>query len=210
MTTHTKPVIGLDVDGVIFDYVAGLMEYANSRGIRVGCASDEVDTWTMTAAFPDLNEDEIWELIETFSENEGFGRLQPFAGALETIALLVAEYPDYPLVAITSAGKSEVTKNLRVQNLQGIPFSEIHVLPLGESKQDYLAKFPANSLYVDDLKKNVDVAEKVGVTGIFVRRSYNTADTHPRIAHDWEEIAAHIRDILPPIPTAQPELSAAI
>jgi FMN phosphatase YigB (HAD superfamily) len=209
MTVHTKPVIGLDVDGVIFDYVAGLMEYANSRGIRVGCASDKVDTWSMSAAFPDLDDDAIWNLIETFSESEGFGRLQPFPGALEAIAQLVAEYPDYPLVAITSAGKSEVTKNLRVQNLQGIPFSEIHVLPLGESKEDYLAKFPANSLYVDDLKKNVNVAEKVGVAGVFVRRSYNTADTHTRIAHDWDEIVAHVRDILPPTLKADPEMAAA-
>lgn len=210
MTVDTKPVIGLDCDGVIFDYVAGLMKYADSKGIRVGCASDEVDTWTMTAAFPDLDEDEIWALIEAFSEDEGFGQLQPFPGALETIAQLIAEYPDYPLVAITSAGKSEVTKNLRVQNLAGIPFSEIHVLPLGESKYDHLVKFPPNSLYVDDLKKNVDVAEKAGVTGVFVRRSYNTADTHTRIANDWEEIAAHIRDILPPTAKVQPELAAAI
>ncbi|MBY3155255.1 hypothetical protein HFO56_23310 [Rhizobium laguerreae] len=210
MTADNKPVIGFDVDGVIFDYVAGFMEFAAARGVRLGCASDQVDSWTMTAAFPDLDEDQIWAMIETFSEDEGFGRLQPFPGALETIAQLVSEYPDYPLVAITSAGKSEVTKRLRAQNLEGIPFSEIHVLPLGESKYDYLAKFPANSLYVDDLKKNVDVAEKAGVTGVFVRRSYNTADTHSRIAHDWNEIAAHVRDILPPVLSSESEMAAAI
>jgi FMN phosphatase YigB (HAD superfamily) len=199
MSEYSKPIIGLDVDGVIFDYVSGFMAFAASRGVRLGCASDEVDTWTMTAAFPDLNSDEIWAMIEAFSEDEGFGRLQPFPGALEAISKLVSEYPDYPLVAVTSAGKSEVTKRLRVQNLAGIPFSEIHVLPLGESKETYLAKFPPNSLYVDDLKKNVDVAEKVGVTGVFVRRSYNTQDTHNRVAIDWNDIVDHAREILPPV-----------
>ena len=208
MTANTKPIIGFDVDGVIFDYVAGFMAYAASRGVRLGCESDEVDSWTMTAAFPDLDGDQIWDMIEAFSEDEGFGRLTPFPGALEAISQLREEYPDYPLGAITSAGKSELTKRLRTENLASIPFSEIHVLPLGESKEQYLAKFPPNSLYVDDLKKNVDAAESVGVTGVFVRRSYNTADTHTRVAHDWNEIADHVRDILPPV--AKPAFSGAI
>jgi FMN phosphatase YigB (HAD superfamily) len=208
MTANMNPIIGFDVDGVIFDYVAGFMAFAASRGVRLGCASDEVDSWTMTAAFPDLNGDQIWDMIEAFSEDEGFGRLEAFPGALETIKQLIKEYPDYPLVAITSAGKSELTKRLREKNLASIPFSEIIVLPLGESKEQYLAKFPANSLYVDDLKKNVDAAERVGVTGVFVRRSYNTADTHTRLAHDWDEIANHVREILPPV--VKPVLKAAM
>ncbi|MDW9481867.1 hypothetical protein GOB57_24775 [Sinorhizobium meliloti] len=199
MTAYMRPIIGFDVDGVIFDYVAGFMAFAASRGVRLGCASDQVDSWTMSAAFPDLNDDQIWNMIEEFSVDERFGRLEPFPGAMETISQLISEYPEYPLVAITSAGKSELTKRLRTQNLASIPFSEIHVLPLGESKEQHLAKFPPNSLYVDDLKKNVEVAEKVGVAGVLVRRSYNTADTHTRVAHDWNEIADHIRDILPPV-----------
>lgn len=203
MSEYSKPVIGLDVDGVILDYVAGFMAYAASIGVRLGCEPDQVDSWTMTAAFPDLDEDGIWSMIEAFSEHEGFGRLAPYAGALETIAMLIEEFPDHPLVAITSAGKSDVTKRLRAESLAGIPFSAIHVLPLGESKELHLSKLPAGSLYVDDLMKNVVVAEKVGLSGVLVRRSYNHADDHSRVAHDWDDIARHVREILAPAPTSK-------
>ena len=204
MTDNTKPVIGLDVDGVILDYVAGFMAYAASKGVRLGCEPNEVDSWTMSAAFPDLDEDGIWAMIEEFSEHEGFGSLAPYEGALETIAQLIEEFPDHPLVAITSAGKSDVTKALRAASLQGIPFSAIHVLPLGESKELHLAKLPAGSLYVDDLMKNIVVAEKVGLAGILVRRSYNTADDHSRVANDWDDIARHVREIMAPAPIQIP------
>lgn len=206
MSIYQKPVIGLDVDGVILDYVSGFMEYASSTGVRLGCEPDQVDSWTMTSAFPDLDEDGIWSMIEAFSENEGFGRLRPYVGALETISALITEFPENPLVAITSAGKSEVTRNLRAQSLSGIPFRAIHVLPLGESKEYHLSQLPAGSLYVDDLMKNVAVAEKVGLTGVLVRRSYNIADDHSRVAHNWDDIAFHIRDIIAPAPTQRSNL----
>nr|WP_250808548.1 hypothetical protein [Neorhizobium tomejilense] len=203
MSEYRHPVIGLDVDGVILDYVSGFMKYAASRGVRIGCDPDKVDSWSMSAAFPDLDDDAIWKMIEEFSEDDGFGRLAPFEGALETISELIREFPDNPLVAITSAGKSETTKRLRAESLSSIPFRAIHVLPLGESKELHLSKLPEGSLYVDDLMKNIVAAEKVGLTGIFVRRSYNTADDHSRVAHDWSDIARHIREIIAPAPVKQ-------
>lgn len=209
MSEYAKPVIGLDVDGVILDYVTGFMEYAASRGVRLGCEPDEVDSWTMSAAFPDLDDKEIWAMIEAFSEDEGFGRLRPYNGALETISILVEEFPENPLVAITSAGKSELTKQLRAASLDGIPFSAIHVLPLGESKELHLSKLPTGSLYVDDLMKNIVTAEKVGLSGVLVRRSYNAMDDHTRMAYDWDDIARNIREILLPAPVSEKALSLA-
>lgn len=198
MSLYRKAVIGLDVDGVILDYVGGFMAYAESRGIRTKCRPHEVVSWTTFApAFPEMNDQELWSLIEDFSEDEAFGRLEPFANVIEIITQLVEEYPENLLVAITSAGKSDITKRLREKNLSSIPFSEIHVLPLGESKERYLAALPEGSLYVDDLMKNIDVAEKVGVKGILVRRSYNMGDDHARVAHDWNDIARNIREIIP-------------
>lgn len=208
MSEYANPVIGLDVDGVILDYVSGFMAYAASKGVRLGCEAHEVDSWTMTAAFPDLDGDAIWAMIEEFSEHDGFGSLKPYEGALETISQLIEEFPDNPLVAITSAGKSDVTKRLRAESLASIPFSAIHVLPLGESKEPHLAKLPPGSLYVDDLKKNIVAAENVGLTGVFVRRSYNTQDTHTRLAHDWSDIARHVREIIAPVPLRRPAIAS--
>ena len=201
MAHENRPVIGLDVDGVILDYVSGFMGYAASIGVRLGCEPHEVDSWAMSRAFPELDDGAIWSMIEAFSEHDGFSRLPPFPGAMETIEALVREFPENRLVAITSAGKSDLTRDLRKANLSGIPFSEIHVLPLGEPKTAYLEKLPAGSLYVDDLMKNVVAAESVGVSGILVRRPYNAADEHPRTAHDWDDIARHVREIIAPSAT---------
>jgi FMN phosphatase YigB (HAD superfamily) len=189
-------VIGLDCDGVIFDYVTCFMEWAERQGIRLGCRPEEMDSWDMGCAFPDLDDAAIWKLIQDFSVHEDFGALRAFDGAFETISALVAEFPDSKLVAITSAGTSEETKNLRVANLAGLPFHEVNVLPLGASKSSYLSQLPPGSVYVDDLHKHVLAAESVGVTGILYRQRYNLADEHPRVAWNWAEAGNHIREVL--------------
>ena len=191
-----KAVIGLDVDGVILDYVSGFFRFMEINGHKAHCKAHEADDWTMKRAFPYLEVDAIWQMIERFSEDEGFATLKPFDGAVETIKALIEEFPDNPLVAITSAGHSPKTREFRIRNLSWIPFSEVHVLPLGESKVEHFKRLPVGSLYVDDLKKNVDHAESVGVAGVLVRRAYNRDDNHHRVAHDWSDIASHIREII--------------
>jgi FMN phosphatase YigB (HAD superfamily) len=195
--------IALDVDGVILKYNQGLVDFAVSRGVRIGCAAHESRTWTMEDVFPDLDPARIIELIETFSRHEDFGRLKPFDGAFETIAALKEEFPAVGFVAITSAGRFEATRALRVANLAGLPFEEIHVLPLGASKRPHLERLPAGSVYVDDLKKHVEVAKSLGLQSILYRQSYNVEDDHDAVVADWAELGALIRTKLSAEPPAR-------
>ncbi len=190
---ETRTVVGFDVDGVILNYFEGLMTWAVGQGVRLGCLPHEVDTYCMHQAFPDLAEWEVMDMITVFNRQPEFGRLQPYPGALECIAALVRDYPDIELVAITSAGKSEKTKELRLQNLADIPFAEVHVIPIGASKKTYFEMLPEGSLFVDDLAHHARTADEAGLLSVLYRQPYNRSDEHPRAVTGWDELDAFVR-----------------
>jgi 5'' nucleotidase, deoxy (Pyrimidine), cytosolic type C protein (NT5C). len=189
-------VLGLDIDGVVLNYGPALLEYGVSRGLKIGCEWHEVDMYNMSKAFPDLDTAGIMNLITEFSEAEGFSRIREMEGFSEALAAIRAAYPELKLIAITSAGVSETTINSRKKNLEQFGFNEVHVLPLQASKEEHLAQLPKGSVFVDDLKKHVASAEKVGLTGILMRQPYNSADTHDLVIHNWKEGAEVIKSVL--------------
>jgi len=196
--SEDRVVIGFDVDGVILNYFEGLMIWAEGLGHRIGCSPEEVDTYTMAAAFPDLSEDEIIDLFKRFNTVPDFGRLRPYAGALETISALLGDYPELELVAITSAGRSEETIRYRLENLASIPFSEVHVIQIGESKRSHLERLPRGSLYIDDLEHHALAGDEAGLTSVLYRQPYNRDIPHPRAVEGWEELGLLIREHLGP------------
>ncbi len=199
-----RTVVGFDVDGVILNYFEGLMTWAGTRGVRLGCEPHEVDTYSMHRAFPGLAEWEVMDMITLFNTQPDFGRLQAYPGALETISALVRDFPDIELVAITSAGKSDTTRELRLQNLAGIPFSEVHVIPIGASKKTYFEMLPEGSLFIEDLAHHAATADSTGLVSVLYRQPYNLDDEHPRAVTGWDELDTFIRAHL----GARPSLAA--
>jgi Predicted phosphatase/phosphohexomutase len=193
---NSRTVIGFDIDGVILNYFEGLMMWAEKQGERIGCRPEEVTTYAMHEAFPDLAEWEVRDLITIFSTKPDFGKLKPYPGAMETISGLLEDFPELELVAITSAGKSPKTRELRLQNLEGIPFSEVHVIPLGASKKTYFEILPPGSLFIEDLAHHAATADEVGLTSVLFRQPYNLQDEHPRAVTGWDELNILIREHL--------------
>lgn len=191
-----RKVIGLDIDNVVLDYFAGVIAYAGRRGVRIGCEAWEVDTYSMARAFPDLSDDEIMDVFRAFNGDAAFGALSPYPGAVETILSIMEDNPDVELVAITSAGTSETTRDLRVANLARLPFSEINVIDIGMSKRAHLERLPPGSLYVDDLVHHVEMAHEVGLDAILFRQPYNGGTAWERVADGWDDLGLHIREWL--------------
>jgi hypothetical protein len=189
-------VLGLDIDGVVLNYGPALLAYGARKGLKIGCEWHEVHMYNMSKAFPDLDKDGVMALITEFSETEDFSRIREMDGFTEALAVIRAAHPSVKLVAITSAGVTDRTIELRKINLEPFGFDEIHVLPLHASKEAHLANLPKGSIFVDDLKKHVDSAVKVGLTGILVRQPYNTEDDHDLVMRDWKEGASLIADVL--------------
>ena len=189
-------VLGLDIDGVVLNYGPSLLEYGASKGLEIGCEWHEVDMYNMAKAFPGLDDDGVMSLIAEFSEHDAFAQIEEMDGFSAALSEIRKAHPGLRLVAITSAGVKDRTIELRRKNLEAYGFDEIHVLPLKASKEAHLANLPAGSIFVDDLKRHVDSATKVGLTGILVRQPYNAGDDHDFVIADWKGGAELISSIL--------------
>lgn len=189
-------VLGLDIDGVVLNYGPSLLAYGASKGLEIGCEWHEVDMYNMAKAFPSLDKDGIMSLIGEFSEHDAFSQIEEMEGFSAALEDIRKAHPGLRLIAITSAGVTDRTIELRRKNLERYGFDEIHVLPLQASKEAHLSNLPAGSLFVDDLKRHVDSATKVGLTGILVRQPYNASDDHEFVMGNWADGAALISSIL--------------
>jgi FMN phosphatase YigB (HAD superfamily) len=199
--SETKTVVGFDVDGVILNYFEGLMTWAGGQGVRLGCRPEEVDTYSMHRAFPGLAEWEVMDMIGIFNTQPDFGRLRPYPGALEVIAGLLHDFPDIELVAITSAGRDEITRQLRIENLDSIPFEQVNVIPIGASKKSYFEMLPSGSLFIEDLPHHAAAADDAGLVSVLYRHPYNIDVEHPRAVTGWTELDALIREHLAAAPS---------
>jgi len=208
MTSHDYPVLALDVDMVLLDYLKGFVAWLRSNGYHVTCEAHEIRDWDFNGVLPGVPRDEFLGLINEFAVSPEFGLLETVQGAREAIGTLRDEFPDLEIVAITSAGTEAVTERMRRANLEMHDFgiSSVTVLPLGASKRDNLLALPPGSIFVDDLIKNVRVAEECGMTAILFRQPYNLRETCHLSAEDWTEALSLIREALTerllPVPNA--------
>lgn len=196
MMKNLNRVVGLDIDGVVCDYLGGFWKFAERKGLRPACPAHEEDTWALSRGFPHIQNDELEAAIAEFSEHPDFATLEFVEGARETMLELRNKYGGLRYVAITSAGLSPATERLRRENLSSLPFSEVHVLGRSSSKSSRLRGLPPGSAYVDDLKEHVDEAERHGLVGILMGRPHNRGLAHPRRAEGWREVATHIEMVL--------------
>jgi len=198
MASKDLPVLALDVDGVLLDYLGGFVPWLREQGHDPIKEAHEVDDWDLSYIVPHLSDDETLDLIGRFSVSESFGRLSPLPGARESLALIRKEFPGLSIVAVTSAGTDPSTERLRRANLSlhSMELDSVTVLPLGGDKRAHLAALPKGSVFVDDLMKNIKVAESVGMPSILYRQPYNAQDTHHLVATDWVETLNLIRGLL--------------
>lgn len=185
LMTNPPLVLGLDADGVLLSYLHGLFGFVRSKGHVVACEPHEVDDWSCARAFPNKTAAEIGEYIEEFSVQPSFAHIPAIEGAVDAIHGIKQDLPDVKVVAITSAGTSPLTIAMRRTNLQIFPFDDIHVLPLGASKEAHLSQLPYGSVFVDDLYKHVMSAERVGLKGVLFRQTYNAMNDHHNVIENW-------------------------
>jgi hypothetical protein len=204
------PILALDVDMVLLDYLEGFVAWLRSKGYHVTCEAHEIEDWDFGGVLPGVGRDEFIGLINEFATTPEFGRLGTIKGAREAIKAIREEFPDLEIVAITSAGSEPVTEVMRRSNLEMHDFgiSSVTVLPLGASKRDNLLALPPGSIFIDDLMKNVKVAEECGLHAVLFRHPYNAKEAHHLCAGDWSETVDLIRRLVPVRPRSQPQREA--
>jgi Predicted sugar phosphatases of the HAD superfamily len=197
MKAYGTPILALDVDGVVLDYLGGFVPWLESRGYTPTRRPHEVDAWDLSQLVG-CSREEMAGLIREFAVTESFGSLSPIPGVVEAIASLRSDFQGLRIVCITSAGSSPITANLRRANLErlGLAVDDVVVLPLQASKRLCLEALPPGSVFVDDLLDHVIEAELVGLSAILFRQPYNAMDSHRLVADGWTETASLIRGLL--------------
>lgn len=112
----------------------------------------DLSTWI------DCYPEEAMKIVTHFNESsEEFGKLMPVDGSQEAIEDFVAN--DFSLSIITSCSDDGICRTRRHENLKdvfGDIFDEIHCLPLGVKKSNYLSRYDS-SFWVENNYSNAEM-----------------------------------------------------
>lgn len=153
-----------DCDDMILDWPKGFTTHLWEKfGIKVSNPHPpdfDYRTWVdWTGLSPEEN---LAELIRFNEESEGFGKLEPIEGAVEVLK----GFHDRGdrLVVVTSCAVSKDCVERRNSNLLdtcGDIFEDIHCVPLGVSKAEYLAMYQ-NAFWFEDNVPNAIIGHQLG------------------------------------------------
>jgi len=82
---------GIDCDGVCADFIGGFLPLLNTHCDRTGERAikvEDVKDYYWYKCVDGLDKNDFWDAFEVFCSSGGFGRLEMFEGAQETIRLL--------------------------------------------------------------------------------------------------------------------------
>jgi len=181
----------LDVDGVILNWLGRFVEYMDvDHGLPPAHPPGELKDYSMQTLYPDLTSSEIFAHIVQMSRCEHHFSTIPFNnGVLEVIARMREVHPGLSISCVTSAGVGEEIARFRATNLAELAPDALVVLPLNADKSIALSRFPAGSLFVDDLVKNLEAADRAGLTPVLFATSYNEdAGWSGLCVRDWQEL----------------------
>lgn len=181
----------LDCDDVMLNWLDGFRIYMSKQLGREICPRGP-DSWFMHK-WLGIEEDEVVPHIATFNASRHFGDLQPIDGAVRAVEAL-AETAE--IHVITSCSADQLTWDMRYENLRqhfGPTFESLECLDLGQSKQDALAKYEGNVVWVEDNLKNAMLGVELGHRTYLRRTSHNSrleADSDKRITwfSHWDEL----------------------
>jgi hypothetical protein len=185
-----------DADGVLIDYTKGFFGWMDSQGHKPVCASDAVQDYAFTTAFPFLSPEQILACVARFSQSPEFEWLEPLEGAHEAVIHLRDLYPRSRLLCVTAPGDHPSTVAMRQSCLRPFLMDKVICLPLGSKKSDVYRDAAPASLVIDDLLKHIVEAQDLGHVGILMGRSYNQHEIAGRRADNWDDAVRHIVDVM--------------
>jgi FMN phosphatase YigB (HAD superfamily) len=189
----------LDCDDVILNWINKFKDFAvNDCGFSP--VTDLPETWELNR-WLNCNKDEAYAAVSYFNEKSPkFGSLEPYPGAVNAIEEFIED--GFRISIITSCSNDENCVSRRKENLKNVfgdVFEDIHCLPLGVKKSDYLKKYE-NAFWVEDNYHNAVMGLEHGHHSIVLRRSHNLGFekvSHPDVVwkNTWNETKEHIFDM---------------
>jgi len=187
-----RPTIGLDLDGVTFQYEDGLrQDQMKKTGLPAEHYPLAKDYSTVKSGWPFKTEDEFRKAHAEAVDDGLYENLKLIPGAAAALQRLAAD--GYKIVVITSrfirpGQHAEVVRQTtRSLDLAGIPYNEISFT---SNKPGIVA-----DVYIDDAPYNIDALRAAGRKVVPYGQEYNK-DYEGRVV-DWTEAEAEIRRLAP-------------
>lgn len=168
----------LDCDDVLLDWQSSFIAYLSARDVLVDPAGPS--EWDI-AAWIGCSPDAARSWVARHNASSAFGRLNARPGATRFLDGLL--HAGHSASVLTSCGSNRATAQARVKNLDLAfgrdAFTEIDVLPLGQSKFEHLqrmARGGGDLVFVDDNFTHAQSGAVCGIRSYCLRRSHNRAD----------------------------------
>jgi uncharacterized HAD superfamily protein len=182
---------GIDLDGVVFDFVSAFMAFINKKENKSLAYSDITDYYWHNCI--DWLDKDMWNKhFNVFGHSGGYARLPFYDGAKEGLTTLVDD-PDTEVHIITQRPDYSELDTLWAVGLNfniskhNITLSK--ACSLGGSKAWDVIGLGVD-VFLDDANHNVfDVAENTDAKVYLMDQPYNQGWTHPKITRvkDWNE-----------------------
>jgi len=164
----------LDADGVLFDYLSGIRDFASQRLGRkiVGFPTD----FDLTEWFGFNSPDQTREMISTFNQGAGggFGRLNPLPYAKEVLEAVREQGRNIHIItAVEPLPKVIELRRENLFNAFGDIFTDIHMVGLHQSKAHLLQQYHQGT-WVEDKFENAIIGQQAGHKSCLMKASINT------------------------------------
>ena len=166
----SKPKFLLDIDGCVFNWDKGLIDFIDSILPHKSKNVDET-CYDLQSRFG-ISRDEAESIICEFHYDDSFSMLEPLNGVVDAISILSSKYD---LVAITACGNDPIIHSLREKNLKdcfGNAFSELYCTDTSFEKKEYLARFDPTH-WVEDHERNAEFGLEFGHKCWLISAPYN-------------------------------------
>lgn len=176
----------LDADGVLLNFNVAFFRYLNeNKGFNIQDISCR--DYNFRDILPDLVRDELLSLIRNFAAHDSFQYIPPIQGVTEALETLQTTLKD-DFVVVTAIGFDTDIVNKRIKNLRSIGFlGDVITTDPSLNKREALARFPQNSIFIDDLSKNVIDGENALLNSYLFAQDYNANDHDKHdVLTDWK------------------------
>lgn len=192
-----RGVIGVDIDEVLAEYVAGFLAFHNKKyGTKM--TVDKVESYSFHKILQ-VSKEEILRRMNEFHATDEFKQIMPVPGAKKAIEKLPHE-----LIAITARSNNieAHTKNWLDVHFSG-RISEVHFarnVHIGEktnrSKADFCREADVQ-LLIEDSLENAKECAMAGIKVFLLDRPWNQGELPLNVTRvkSWDEIVALIKTI---------------
>jgi uncharacterized HAD superfamily protein len=175
----TKPILLLDVDGVLLNWIDGFEQFLTKHHPHL--QHQQVQEYTNLSQKLGVDQATVDQLVEDFHLDDVFENLEPLPGTELSIKVL-AKWFD--MVAITACGTDLKIQKARSKNLTqifGDVFSDIFCTDTFEGKAEYLKNFEP-TWWIEDHVSNAVLGANYGHKALLIDAFYNQGPLPPGVS----------------------------